>query len=417
MRGWRRALAAVAVAVTGLTVVAARPVAAAGAVDDGARPGDPALSVNPAAVHAAMTCRGPLGGGGREPVLLVHGTFTTGGENFGWNYLPELAARGYRACTVDLPNRSLDDIQVASEHVVVAVHRMARESGRKVDVLGHSQGALEARWAVRWWPSVRAQVDDLVSLAGPNQGTTVAASPSTPLLGCPACLQMAPGSAFLTALNRGDQTPGEVSYTSIYSTLVDELITPNATAARIEGASNLELQALCPARVVTHVSIVTDAVAHAMVLDALGQPGPASAGRFVRSHCLQTTFVGVPGATGGPGGLLTPRSAPIPGTVPAVEPPLQPYARPMAAAASRARTSSSTSPALTGTAPAVAPVPTAVPPTTAATAPGATAAPASALVRPTAATESAGGRAALALAVLALAAVAGAVGGTIARRT
>ncbi len=315
--------------------------------DDGAQPGDPALSIDAAAVAASMTCRGPVDGGDREPVLLVHGTFVTAGENYGWNYLPELAARGYRVCTVELPNRSLDDIQVAAESVVVGVHRLARETGRKVDVLAHSQGVLEARWAVKWWPSVQGQVDDLVSLAGPNQGTTVAANPLTPLTGCAACLQMAPGSAFVTALNAGDQTPGKVSYTSIYSTLVDELITPNATAARIQGASNLELQAICPGRVVTHVSIVADAAAYALALDAFGRPGPATAARFDRSACLRTTFVGAPGLVGGLGVLLTFHTVPVLGAIPTAEPPLKPYARP-------APTRSATSTAVRAPAPAPA---------------------------------------------------------------
>jgi len=274
-----------------------------------------------------MVCRGPVGGGGREPVLLVHGTFVTAAETFGWSYLPDLAARGYRVCTVDLPNRSLDDIQIAAESVVVAVHRLARESGRKVDVISHSQGVLEARWAVRWWPSVQGQVDDLVSLAGPNQGTSVSALPVSSVA-CRSCVQMAPGSAFLRALNAGDQSPGPVSYTAVYSTLVDELITPNATAARIDGASNIELQALCPGRIVDHVSILADAVAHALVLDALDHPGPATVDRFNRSLCLQATYVGLPGVQSGLGALLTAPRLPTLNGVLVSEPPLRPYAQP-----------------------------------------------------------------------------------------
>lgn len=317
-KGWGRAIVVAAAAAAVLVPVGRLATATAA--------GDPPLSVDAAAVEQAMACRGPVGGGGREPVLLVHGSFVTGAENYGWNYLPELAARGYRVCTVDLPNRSLDDIQVAAETVVVAVHRLARESGRKVDVLGHSQGALQARWAVKWWPSVQAQVDDLVTLAGPNRGTTVAASPLIALSGCRACVQMAPGSAFIAAINRGDPSPGDVSYTSIYSTLVDELITPNATAPLIEGASNLHLQALCAARPVTHVSIVADAAAFSLVVDALGQPGPAAAARFNRATCLQTTFVGLPGIAGGLQVLLSPPPPPVLGGIPTTEPPLQPYA-------------------------------------------------------------------------------------------
>ena len=53
-----------------------------------------------------------------------------------------------------------------------------------------------------------------------------------------------------------DKRVCQLASESIYSTLVDELITPNATAPLIDGASNLHLQALCAARPVTHVSIV-----------------------------------------------------------------------------------------------------------------------------------------------------------------
>jgi triacylglycerol lipase len=321
-RGRWGALAA-AVAVVMLMAPARLAVAAA--------PADPPLSVDQAAVQRSMTCRGPVGGGGREPVLLVHGTFVNGYESFGWNYLAELAARGYRVCMVDLPNRSIDDIQVAAEHVVVAVHRLALESGRKVDVLGHSQGALEVRWAVRWWPSVQAQVDDVVSLAGPNQGTTVAGTLLSSAGGCPACTQMAPTSAFIAALNRGDQTPGPSSFTSIYSTQVDLLITPNHTAARIEGASNLELQALCRGRTVTHATILSDAAAFSLALDAFNRPGPATAAGFDRTACRRVSFVGAAGTLGVLPLLLSPHPAPRVQAILVPEPALKPYARPAVA--------------------------------------------------------------------------------------
>src|SRR5262245_57587961 len=82
-----------------------------------ATPRDPAYHVPKADLRAAL--HGPSTfHSTRQPVLLVHGTFTHGQENYGWNYLPELAARGFDACYVDLPNRSLDDIQLSSEYVV-----------------------------------------------------------------------------------------------------------------------------------------------------------------------------------------------------------------------------------------------------------------------------------------------------------
>jgi hypothetical protein len=318
----------------------------------------------------------------------------------------------------------MGDIQLASEYVVVAVHRLARESGGKVDVLGHSQGALEARWAVKWWPSVQAQVDDLVTLAGPNQGTTVSLAPFIPLLGCSACLQMAPNSAFIGALNRGDQTPGDVSYTSIYSTRYDELITPNDTAPRIEGASNLALQDLCRGRVVTHASILSDAAAFSVVVDALGQPGPATAARFNRATCLRSSYIGLSGTVGALQMLLSPHRAPAPGAVPTVEPPLQPYAQPQAAAATVARKApaASASRRVPAAAPAsrvaAARASTATPAAAPAVAvPAVAPAPAVALpVEPATSTTPDRGGALRLVALLALVAVAGAAGGVGARR-
>jgi triacylglycerol esterase/lipase EstA (alpha/beta hydrolase family) len=47
----------------------------------------------------------------------------------------------------------LNDIQVSSEYVARAVQLMHRKTGEKVDVLGHSQGGLQPRWAIRFFPS------------------------------------------------------------------------------------------------------------------------------------------------------------------------------------------------------------------------------------------------------------------------
>ena len=86
---------------------------------------------------------------------------------------------------------------------------------------------------------------------------------------------MKQGSAFLGALNRGDETPGDVSVTSIYSD-TDELVQPTSTAP-LDGASNLRIQEVCPGRPVHHGGILADAVAFAWTRAALERPGPAPA--------------------------------------------------------------------------------------------------------------------------------------------
>ncbi|MGH2767965.1 MAG: esterase/lipase family protein, partial [Actinomycetota bacterium] len=218
---------------------------------------DPLLSVPPAHLAGALSCPEVFSHPDREPVLLVHGTFATGEENWSWNYGLALPTLGFDVCTLDLPNRALDDIQVSAEYVVHAIRTVAARAGRPVDVLAISQSGLEARWAVRWWRSARRSVDDLVMLATPNHGTLLVNATLVVTGGwCfPACLQMRQGSAFIAALNAGDETPGKIDYTSVYS-LTDELVYPAAPqpTAALEGASNILVQDLCPGRPVEHVA-------------------------------------------------------------------------------------------------------------------------------------------------------------------
>ena len=286
---------------------------------------EPALTV-PAPAAAALHCPSPPRAG-RTPVLLVHGTFTNADESWSWGYARALPALGYDTCTVVLPDRSMGDIQVASEYVVAAVRALSAATGTKVDVVTHSQGGLEGRWAVKWWPSVRDRVDDLVMLAAPNHGTSVANAETAIGVSCPACWQMRIGSAFLGALNAGDETPGDVSYTSIY-TLYDAVVPqlPPPPTSALAGARNILLQDVCPGRPVDHVNLLGDAVAFALAVDALGHPGPADPGRVSRLTCLQTTMAGAD-PTGLTALAATSELAMPEGFLTTAEPPLAPYAR------------------------------------------------------------------------------------------
>jgi len=320
--------------VSALTLVTTLAVGGLATAPAGATPGsqDPPLTVSEATLDAAVRCSSPFDDT-REPVLLVHGTFATDDENYGWNYLPHLTAAGFDVCSVRLPNRSLDDIQLSSEYVVHAVREMAAMAGgRKVDLLGHSQGGLQPRWVTRFYPATRALIDDVVTLAAPHQGTALA---SLPGLGCGACFQMGPNSAFIARLNSGDQTPGEVDYTSIFTELADELVVPEPTASTLTGGgdnvANLSIQAVCSPvpKVVDHVSIAADTAVRDLVLDAFTEDGPADPTR-AEPDCV-TPFFPSPEelATGQSAleGLLTSPTVPAPSVVVA-EPATAFYARP-----------------------------------------------------------------------------------------
>jgi triacylglycerol lipase len=239
----------------------------------------------------ALECSGGVRNANRHPVLLVHGTGTNAAENWGWNYRNALRERGYAVCTVNLPRRSMPDIQRQSEYVVFAVRRIAARSGGKVDVIGHSQGTLQPRWAIKWWRDVRRKVDDYVSLAGPHRGTVAANVACLPGFCAPSVWQMMRASRFLKALNRGDDTPGSGAFTSIYSA-TDELVQPASTAA-LDGAVNVLVQDVCPGRVVPHVGPLWDAVVFALVSDALTHRGPARVARLPGSICLEALYPGL----------------------------------------------------------------------------------------------------------------------------
>jgi poly(hydroxyalkanoate) depolymerase family esterase len=300
-----------------------------------AREPGPPYSVTVSNLRSGLRCPKTFPTRGRSPVLLVHGTTVTADESWGWNYVKALPAAGFDVCTVQMPNLALDDIQISSEYVVYALRTMFRASGRKVSVVGSSQGAIEPRWAIRWWPDIRTMIDDYVSMAGTNHGSYFG-NMSCAQECLPALWQQyirtegyRAAPRLLTALNAGDETPGSISYSSIYS-LTDPVVQPIAPypTAAVRGASNVAVQDVCPGRVVEHVQSLWDATYYALVLDALTHRGPADPERIDASVCNEIAMPGVDPAdaisrTALLYAVISRRQQEYPKT--AEEPPLEPY--------------------------------------------------------------------------------------------
>ena len=249
----------------------------------------PALQESVEALARTLACPATFQGQ-HEPVLLVHATAETGERNFSANYARVLPAMGYDVCTVELVDYARGDIQASAERVVYAIRTIAERSQRKVQVIGHSEGPLPVRWAIKWWADVGPLVDDLISIAGPYHGWL--GTEAFCAGGCvPALWQMRRESRFMAAFNAGDETPGGVSYTSVYA-ITDELVQPYSTA-ELDGGANIKVQDVCPGRVNEHYEMVYDAAVYAVVLDALTHPGPADLSRVDRSLCRQLTMPGV----------------------------------------------------------------------------------------------------------------------------
>jgi hypothetical protein len=297
----RRPVALFAALVLGLLTVGSAPATATDAPPPGGyapldRPG-PALSIPAAELDAALSCHGDPTAG-PEPVLLNPATGVTPEQNYSWNYARAFTAQHRYWCWVEMPEHTLQDIQRSGEFLVHAIRTMYAEAGRRIAVMGHSQGGMSMRWALRFWPDTRAMVDDVIGMAGSNHGTTAAAvacggafRPTCP----PADWQQSSKAQFIQALNSGAETFAGVSYTEIYSH-TDEVVTPNTTAANSSSSlhtgdgqiTNVATQQICPLDVYEHLTVGTiDPVAYALAMDALDHPGPAQPSRISRAVCLQ----------------------------------------------------------------------------------------------------------------------------------
>jgi hypothetical protein len=118
-----------------------------------------------------------------------------------------------------------------------------------------------------------------VTLGSPHHGTQLAGlGAQLGLPGCPpACRQLAPGSDLLRTLNRGDETPAGPRWTSVW-TEQDEVVTP-PDSARLDGATSVLVQRVCPGATVTHGDLPRSPLVAAVVLEALDRaPGPAAYG-------------------------------------------------------------------------------------------------------------------------------------------
>ncbi|MBA2429493.1 MAG: alpha/beta fold hydrolase, partial [Thermoleophilaceae bacterium] len=180
------------------------------------------------------------------PVVLVHGTFETARSS--WSALtPVLEAAGYCVFTIDYGKnergfQGTEEIEDSAAELQDFIEGPEGEDGErsrgvldesktgKVSIVGHSQGGLMPRYYIRELGG-EDKVDDLVGLNSSNHGTDVAGARPEDFGECPACRQQTPyqfsgdGNDFTEDLNRGDETPGDVSYTQIASRF-DEIVLP-----------------------------------------------------------------------------------------------------------------------------------------------------------------------------------------------
>ena len=260
-RGTRRWLGAgvgllAAIAVTGSVVAAVQTGSQHGHSQHGHRP----------ASHDAAGPGGPaqdrLG-----PVLLVPGY--GGGTGSLDSLASRIRARGRRATVLHLPGSGTGSLVADAALLNAAVNRALASGAPSVDVIGYSAGGVVALiWARRDDGAAKAR--RVITLGAPFHGTQLAAAAAALLPGeCPAaCRQLVPGSALLSSLAVARAT-GLPRWLSLWTTN-DEVVMP-PTSARLPGAIDEPVQAVCPALTVSHSQLPASPPVVAMVLAALGR--------------------------------------------------------------------------------------------------------------------------------------------------
>lgn len=186
-----------------------------------------------------------------DPVILVGGYANSAS---GWDeWKRSLEADGFQVFIFDPPSTGLGDMEDSAKAVAAFILEVRRKTGRKVDVVGFSEGGVLARMAVARLGAL-GSVDRLVSLATPHGGVPLSglydairgvgflerAMPR-------ASAQLLDGSELLARIMREDEhlrhglDPRAPRYASVFSRTLDPIISP--WSSMLGGAVNVPVAA------------------------------------------------------------------------------------------------------------------------------------------------------------------------------
>lgn len=265
----------------------------------------PAYRTPVATMDQALTCSGSFRNG-KEPVYLVPGTAFGYRTQYAWNWAPALTRAGIPWCSITAAHDALGDLSIAGEYDAYAIRKMyALSGGRKIAIVGHSQGGYRPRWALRFFPDTRKMVEDYVGVAPAHHGAVgidllkaaCSVGTLTTLRSCPQGVwQQGPTSSFVKALNSRQETFAGIDYTDIYSD-TDLLVQPADTNLRVAPGvtrRSVRIQSICPLRVADHLTNGSvDSVSWALLFDAVTHRGTADPARISRDVCVQSFLPGL----------------------------------------------------------------------------------------------------------------------------
>ncbi|CAI7639662.1 unnamed protein product [Penicillium manginii] len=230
----------------------------------------------------------------KTPILLIPGTAIPAGTTYHFSYAKLLNDSDIAdPVWLNIPGNSLGDIQVNAEYVAYAMNYISSITGRQIGVISWSQGGIDVQWALKYWPSTRAIVDDFMALSADFHGTVLAAVCLLPSPLCtPSIKQQVYDSALIRTL-RGGSEGGDSAFvptTSVYSGF-DEVVQPQVgTGAsaflgdvRGVGVSNVQVQGACAGLPgggpYLHETMLVNPLAWALFVDAITHDGPGELSR------------------------------------------------------------------------------------------------------------------------------------------
>jgi triacylglycerol lipase len=229
-----------------------------------------------------------------HPVILVHGLLSNQADNW-QTYGPLLANHGYCVFSFTYGRVSskppfnliggLAPMEQGARVLGRLVNKvLAATHAKKVDLLGHSEGATMPYWYLKFDGGAK-KVATMIGLSPVVHGSYLSGVPlidtwlaalglphafeSIVAAGCKACAEINPDSAFIQKLDHhGIAAPG-VRYLQVV-TEYDELVLPY-TSGIVDGrhSTNIVIQHQCPKDTVDHVSMAVDPNIARDVLNAL----------------------------------------------------------------------------------------------------------------------------------------------------
>jgi triacylglycerol esterase/lipase EstA (alpha/beta hydrolase family) len=244
-----------------------------------------------------FTCQPTQSASGSDPIVILHGLGATYYEDI--NEL-ESWLKGKGFCTFSLTYGAYENFPYVGGIIPIAdsapeigaliqqVSGSATGAGKKVTLIGHSEGGFQALYVPKFVNGISSLVGMIISMAPPTHGTSLSGFLQPDLLqglevtvfdtvvnlvGCQACSELVVGGQAVGALDNGPIVQPGNTVTIIASTH-DELVTPPDTSFINEpDVTNLFIQTLCPDDPVGHVGEAYDQGVWNIILNALnGNP-------------------------------------------------------------------------------------------------------------------------------------------------